>query len=113
MNGHDVLSVEKDPTEAVYASGEDALRLGCVGVGYIAAELGADIVKVKLSSARIEQAQAKPMYERHNIASATLAERVRHIVQSRTSKVHSVQRLRPTLLERARAVQMCCAMTSL
>jgi class I fructose-bisphosphate aldolase len=139
VNSHDVLNDEKDPTQAVYASVKDALRLGCVGVGYtiypgsahrfsmyerlrdiahkakesglvvvvwsyprgaalskegetaldvvaygahIAAELGAHIVKVKLPSARLEQPEAKAVYERHGVPAATLAERVRHVVQA-------------------------------
>ncbi len=34
LNNHDVLMEEKDPTQAVTGSVKDALRLGCVGVGY-------------------------------------------------------------------------------
>jgi class I fructose-bisphosphate aldolase len=34
LNGHDALGEERDPTQAVYGSVDDALRLGCVGVGY-------------------------------------------------------------------------------
>ena len=34
MNNHDVLHDEKDPLSAVTASVKDALRLGCVGVGF-------------------------------------------------------------------------------
>src|SRR5947209_8156257 len=34
LNSHDVLNDEKDPTQAVYSSVDDALRLGCVAVGY-------------------------------------------------------------------------------
>src|SRR5512138_3742246 len=33
VNSHDLLNDEKDPTQAIYASVDDALRLGCVGVG--------------------------------------------------------------------------------
>ncbi len=49
---------------------------------HIAAELGAHIVKVKLPSAHIEQAEAKKVYEKEKIPVGTLAERVRHVVQS-------------------------------
>ncbi|MGH7408406.1 MAG: class I fructose-bisphosphate aldolase [Candidatus Methylomirabilales bacterium] len=34
LNNHDVLLEEKDPDQAVTGSVQDALRLGCVGVGY-------------------------------------------------------------------------------
>ncbi len=34
LNGHDAFGDEHDPTQAVTASVEDALRLGCVAVGY-------------------------------------------------------------------------------
>lgn len=138
-NSHDVLHGETDPISAVTASVDDALRLGCVGIGFtiypgslyrnemyeqlrelaseaksvglavvvwsyprggdlskqgetaldvdayaaqIACQLGAHIVKVKLPSDFLEQAEAKKVYEKHDIARATLTERVRHIVQS-------------------------------
>src|SRR5215471_1738980 len=34
LNSHDTLNDEKDPTQAVHGTPDDALRLGCVGVGY-------------------------------------------------------------------------------
>jgi len=34
LNNHDMLLEEKDPDQAVTGSVKDALRLGCVGVGY-------------------------------------------------------------------------------
>lgn len=34
LNGHDSLGSEGEPTQALYASVDDALRLGCAGVGY-------------------------------------------------------------------------------
>jgi len=34
LNGHDVLQDEADPLGAQTASVEDALRLGCIGIGY-------------------------------------------------------------------------------
>ncbi|MCE0496803.1 MAG: class I fructose-bisphosphate aldolase [Methylacidiphilales bacterium] len=49
---------------------------------HIAAELGAHIVKVKLPSVHLEQAAARKVYEQEKIAIGTLAERVRHVVQS-------------------------------
>ncbi|HLB01835.1 MAG TPA: class I fructose-bisphosphate aldolase [Nitrospiria bacterium] len=48
----------------------------------IAAQMGAHLIKVKLPSAHIEQPAAKKVYESHNIPIKTLAERVRHVVQS-------------------------------
>ena len=139
LNNHDVLYEEKDPEQAVTGSVRDALRLGCVGIGYtiypgssarlemystlralgeeakanglavvvwsyprgsglskegetgidvtayaahIAAQLGAHVVKVKLPSAHLEQAAAKKVYEKEAVPVGTLAERVRHVVQS-------------------------------
>jgi class I fructose-bisphosphate aldolase len=48
----------------------------------IACQLGAHIVKVKPPTAHIEQAAAKKVYEKERIPIGTLAERVRHVVQS-------------------------------
>jgi class I fructose-bisphosphate aldolase len=138
-NNHDVLQDEKDPLGALTASVDDALRLGCVGIGYtiypgtadraslyeqlaelaaeaksggllvvvwsyprgggltkegetaldvcayaaqIAAQLGAHIIKVKLPTDHLEQPEAKKVYEKYAVPRATLAERVRHVVQS-------------------------------
>jgi class I fructose-bisphosphate aldolase len=139
LNNHDVLYEEKDPEQAITGSVRDALRLGCVGIGYtiypgssariemysklrelgeeakanglvlvvwsyprgsglskegetgidvtayaahIAAQLGAHIVKVKLPAAHLEQSAAKKVYETEKVPVGTLAERVRHVVQS-------------------------------
>jgi class I fructose-bisphosphate aldolase len=139
LNNHDVLYEEKDPEQAVTGSVRDALRLGCVAIGYtiypgsahsgamyeqlrdlildakavglptvvwsyprgsqiskegetgldvvayaaqIAAQLGAHVIKVKLPTAHLEQDAARKVYEKEKIASSTLAERVRHVVQS-------------------------------
>jgi len=48
----------------------------------IAAQLGAHIIKVKLPSAHLEQAAAKKVYESTQIPIKTLAERVKHVIQS-------------------------------
>jgi class I fructose-bisphosphate aldolase len=48
----------------------------------IAAQLGAHVIKVKLPSAQLEQAAAKKVYESTQIPIKTLAERVKHVVQS-------------------------------
>ena len=53
-------------------------------VGYaaqIAAQLGADIVKVKLPTAHLEQAAAKTVYEAQKVPIASQADRVRHVLQ--------------------------------
>src|SRR5713226_6070656 len=34
LNNHDVLLEERDPSQAITGSVEDAVRLGCVGVGF-------------------------------------------------------------------------------
>jgi fructose-bisphosphate aldolase, class I len=139
MNNHDVLHDEKDPIPALTASVSDALRLGCVAIGFtiypgsshaqtmyqqlraaaeeakakglavvvwsyprgsslskegetaldvaayaaqIAAQLGAHVIKVKLPSAHIEQPEAKKAYEKAAVPTASLADRVRHVIQS-------------------------------
>jgi class I fructose-bisphosphate aldolase len=139
LNNHDVLQDEKDPLGAITASVEDALRLGCVAIGYtiypgtldrrlqyeqlqeltleakaaglavvvwsyprggalskagetgvdvtayaaqIAAQLGAHVIKIKLSTDHIEQAEAKKVYDKYQIPISTLADRVRHMTQA-------------------------------
>jgi class I fructose-bisphosphate aldolase len=139
LNNHDVLHDDKDPLPSVTGSVRDAMRLGCVAIGYtiypgsahctvmyeqlraiaeeakasglavvvwsyprgaslskdgetgmdvvayaaqIAAQMGAHLIKVKLPTAHLEQAAAKKVYEGQQIPIKTLAERVRHVVQS-------------------------------
>ncbi|MBC7333842.1 MAG: class I fructose-bisphosphate aldolase [Actinobacteria bacterium] len=48
----------------------------------IAAQLGAHMIKVKPPTEHIELEEAKKVYEKYNIPISTLAERVRHVVQS-------------------------------
>jgi class I fructose-bisphosphate aldolase len=48
----------------------------------IAAQLGAHVIKVKPPTAKIEQPEAKKAYEKAGVPIGTLAERVRHVVQS-------------------------------
>jgi class I fructose-bisphosphate aldolase len=138
-NNHDVLNDERDPISALTSGVDDALRLGCVAVGFtiypgssertimyeqlrdltqeahaaglavvvwsyprgsslskdgetavdvvtyaaqIAAQLGADIIKVKLPSARVELAEAQKVYQKYEIPISTQAERVRNVIQS-------------------------------
>jgi class I fructose-bisphosphate aldolase len=139
LNNSDSLSGGSDPCPALTGSVDDALRLGCVAIGFtiypasgarnqmygelrdltaeakrkglavvvwsyprgsgiskegetaidvvayaaqIAAQLGAHVIKVKPPSAHIEQSAAKKVYEKERIPIGTLAERVRHVVQS-------------------------------
>ncbi len=140
MNNANSLSRNKEAADqAVTASVDDALRLGCAAVGFtiypasdsmydqyeevrdiireakarglavvvwsyprggglpkegelavdiiayaahMAALLGANIIKVKLPSAHLENKDAKKVYEEKKIPIATPAERVRHIMQS-------------------------------
>lgn len=61
-------------------AGETAIDV----VGYaaqIAAQLGANIIKAKLPTAHIEQEAARKVYEEQAIPVATIAERVRHVVE--------------------------------
>jgi len=48
----------------------------------LAAQLGAHVIKVKPPKEYIEQAEAKKVYEKYNVPIKTLADRVRHVVQS-------------------------------
>ena len=48
----------------------------------IAAQMGGHIVKVKLPTDHIEQGAARKKYEEHEIAIDSVADRVRHVVQS-------------------------------
>jgi class I fructose-bisphosphate aldolase len=139
LNNSDTLYTGSDPCPAVTGSVDDALRLGCVAIGFtiypgsaarnemygqlrelaaeakrkglavvvwsyprgsglskqgetavdvvayaaqIAAQLGAHLIKVKPPTAHIEQDAARKVYEKQQIPIATLAERVRHVVQS-------------------------------
>jgi class I fructose-bisphosphate aldolase len=48
----------------------------------IAAQLGAHIIKIKLSTEHVEQAEAKKAYDKYQIPVSTLADRVRHMTQA-------------------------------
>ncbi len=48
----------------------------------IAAQLGAHLIKVKLPSAHLELGAARKVYEAYDVPRDTIADRVRHIVQS-------------------------------
>ncbi len=49
---------------------------------HIAAQLGAHLIKVKLPTEHIEQAEARKAYEKAKVPIATLPERVHHVVQA-------------------------------
>jgi class I fructose-bisphosphate aldolase len=139
LNNSDTLAKIDQPCSAVTGSVKDAVRLGCVGIGYtiypgsgqrnrmyedlrqlileardhglptivwayprgaglskdgeqaadvtayaaqISAQLGAHVIKVKPPKDHIEQPEAKKVFEKYAIPTKTLADRVRHVVQS-------------------------------
>jgi class I fructose-bisphosphate aldolase len=138
LNNSDSLAKMTDVCSAVTASVKDAIRLGCVAIGYtiypgsgarnemyeelrdlvreakevglptivwayprgalskdgetaidvvayaaqISCQLGAHIVKVKPPKDFIEQPEAKKVFEKYAIPTKTMADRVRHVVQS-------------------------------
>jgi class I fructose-bisphosphate aldolase len=139
LNNSDSLAKMEHPISSITGSVEDALRLGCVAIGYtiypgsgarnrmyedlreltleakrkglavvvwsyprgtgvskdgetaidvvaygaqIAAQLGAHIIKVKPPKDVIEQAEAKKVFEKYQIPTKTLADRIRHVVAS-------------------------------
>ena len=61
--------------------GETAIDV-CAYAAQISAQLGAHIIKIKPPTAHIEQTEAKKVFERYQIPVDTLADRVRHCVQS-------------------------------
>jgi fructose-bisphosphate aldolase, class I len=139
LNNSDSLAKTEQPLSAVTASVKDAVRLGCVAIGYtiypgsgarnvmyqdlrelileakehglptivwayprgsslskdgeqatdviayaaqISCQLGAHIVKVKPPKDHIEQPEAKKVFEKYGIQTKTMAERVRHVIES-------------------------------
>src|SRR5262245_30864246 len=71
-----------------YPRGSQLSKAGETGIdvvayaAQIAAQLGAHFIKVKLPSEHIEQEEARKAYEKNGIPIGTLADRVRHVVQS-------------------------------
>ncbi len=65
---------------ALSKEGETAIDV-CGYAAHIAAQLGANIIKVKLPSAYLEQEAAKTVYEKEQIPIGTIAERVAHVVR--------------------------------
>ncbi len=69
------------PRGALSKEGETAIDVTAYAA-QIAAQLGAHVIKVKPSKDFIEQAEAKKVFEKHQIPTSTLADRTRHVVQS-------------------------------
>ena len=61
--------------------GETAVDIAAYAA-QIAAQMGSHIIQVKPPKALVEHPEAKKVYEKYQIPIATLAERVRHVVQS-------------------------------
>jgi fructose-bisphosphate aldolase, class I len=61
--------------------GETAVDI-CAYAAQISAQLGAHVIKIKPPKDVVEQAEAKKVFEKYAIPTKTLAERVRHCVQS-------------------------------
>jgi class I fructose-bisphosphate aldolase len=62
-------------------AGETALDV-CAYAAHLACQMGAHVVKVKLPSDHLFQDKAKKVYEELEIPRATVADRVRHVVQA-------------------------------
>lgn len=67
--------------EQLSKAGETAIDVIAYGA-QIAAQLGAHVIKVKPPSSHIEQDAAKKVYEAQGIPVGTMAERVKHVVDS-------------------------------
>jgi class I fructose-bisphosphate aldolase len=67
--------------EELSKAGETAIDVAAYAA-QIAALLGAHVIKIKLSTDHLEQAEAKKVYEAQNIDISTQAARVRHCMQS-------------------------------
>ena len=65
---------------SISKEGETAIDI-CAYGAHMAALLGATIIKVKLPTAHLENAEAKKVYEEKKIPIGTMAERVKHVVQ--------------------------------
>ncbi len=80
-NGLPVVVWSYPRGEGLSKAGETAIDV-CAYAAQIAAQLGAHIIKVKPPTEHIEQEAAKKVYESEKIPVATLAERIKHVVQS-------------------------------
>ena len=79
--GLDVVVWSYPRGSGISKDGETAVDVSAYAA-QIACQLGAHIIKVKPPTAHIEQAAAKKVYEKERIPVGTLAERIRHVVQS-------------------------------
>jgi class I fructose-bisphosphate aldolase len=91
--------------------GETALDVVAYGAR-IAADLGAHIIKVKLPTAHVELKSAQKIYDAYQIPRETLAERVRHVMQSAFDGRRIVlfsggpkEKAEPILLDQVRAIR--------
>jgi len=69
------------PRGSLSKDGETAIDVVAYAA-QIAAQLGAHIIKVKPPKDFIEQAEAKKVFEKYAIPTKTMADRIRHVVQS-------------------------------
>jgi class I fructose-bisphosphate aldolase len=67
--------------EGVSKEGETAIDIVAYAA-QISAQLGAHVIKVKPPKNFLEQPEAKKVYEKYEIPTTTLTERIRHVVQS-------------------------------
>src|SRR6266852_5501662 len=88
-NDHDLLNDERDPISAVTAGVGDALRLGCVAVGFtiypgsaLRTEMYQQLRELAEEAKAVGLAVAQKVYQKYEIPISTLADRVRHVVQS-------------------------------
>ncbi|HUY28495.1 MAG TPA: class I fructose-bisphosphate aldolase [Candidatus Binataceae bacterium] len=66
---------------SISKAGETAIDVVAYGA-QIAAQLGANVIKVKPPTEHIEQPEAKKAYDAAKVPIGTLAERIRHVVQA-------------------------------
>jgi fructose-bisphosphate aldolase, class I len=69
------------PRGALSKDGETAIDVVAYAA-QISAQLGAHVIKVKPPKDFVEQAEAKKVFEKYAIPTKTMADRVRHVVQS-------------------------------
>ncbi len=67
--------------EGISKDGETAIDIVAYAA-QISAQLGAHIIKVKPPKNHVEQVEARKVFEKYQIPTATLSERIRHVVQS-------------------------------
>jgi class I fructose-bisphosphate aldolase len=80
-NGLVVVTWSYPRGTGVSKEGETAVDIAAYAA-QIAAQLGSHIIKVKPPKDLVEMAEAKKVFEKYQIPTKTLADRVRHVVQS-------------------------------